>query len=62
MKILKIEMAVDVDTFLPEAKVEVLVNVQELQDNYVMMTREQLAEWFLSSYETARAEFVAESQ
>ena len=62
MKILKIEMAVNVSTFKPEANVEVLVNVEELQDNYVMMTREQLAEWFLSSYETARAEFAAESQ
>jgi len=62
MKIIKFEIAANVSTFISEAKVEVLVNVQELQDNYVMMTREQLAEWFLSSYETARAEFVAESQ
>ena len=62
MKILKIELNVNADTFKPEAKVEVLVNVEEFQDNYAMMSREQLAEWFLCSYETARVEFAAESQ
>ena len=62
MKILKIEMNVNANTYQPEANVEVLVNIQELQDNYINMSREDLAEWFLYSYESARAEFTSESQ
>ena len=57
MKILKFEMSLNVDTFKPEAKLEVLFDIQDFQDNCVGMTREQFAEWFLSSYETARNEF-----
>ena len=60
MKILKLEMSLNVDTFKPEAKVEVLFDIQELQDNYVRLTRPELAEWFLLNYEIARNEYLME--
>lgn len=60
MKILKLEMLLNEDNFKPEVKVEVLFDIQELQDNYVSMSREELAEWFLSGYETARNEYLME--
>jgi len=60
MKILKLEMLMSEETLKLEVKVEVLFNVEELQDNYVKLNREQLAEWFLSSYESARNEYLME--
>ena len=53
-------MLLNEDNFKPEVKVEVLFDIQELQDNYVSMSREELAEWFLSGYETARNEYLME--
>jgi hypothetical protein len=57
MLIENVEMFVDKDTFAPKARVTLILDIESLMDATAVLPREQLAEMFLSKWETAYADY-----
>jgi hypothetical protein len=58
MLIENIENFVDTDTFEPKVRVTYVLNIESLMDATAVLPREQLAEKFLSNWETAYADYM----
>ena len=58
MLIENIENFVDTDTFEPKARITYVLNIESLMDATAVLPREQLAEKFLSNWETAYADYM----